>query len=59
MRRIHISNRYGIKEFRRIVLNRGLFVQLLKIKQFFTATVRVLIGENMYMGIYKVIFGVR
>ncbi len=59
MQRILVSSHYTIREFRQIVLNEGFFVLLLEFKQMVRSFVRSLMGENLYMSIYRVIFGIR
>jgi peptidoglycan/xylan/chitin deacetylase (PgdA/CDA1 family) len=59
MRRIHVSSSFGLNEFRKIVYNKGFFVPLLALKQRLRNLARRLIGENIYMGLYRVIFGIK
>jgi peptidoglycan/xylan/chitin deacetylase (PgdA/CDA1 family) len=59
LRMILISSRFDINEFREIVLNKGFFEPFLALKQSALDMVRSFIGENLYMDIYRVIFGLR
>jgi peptidoglycan/xylan/chitin deacetylase (PgdA/CDA1 family) len=59
MPRIHISSHYNVDEFKKIVLHKGIFEPLLEFKQMLRGLARAIMGENLYMGIYRVIFGIR
>jgi peptidoglycan/xylan/chitin deacetylase (PgdA/CDA1 family) len=57
LRRILVSGGYGIKEFGKIVENRGIFVPVLRLKKEVKTAVRNIIGENIYMRLYRAVFG--
>jgi peptidoglycan/xylan/chitin deacetylase (PgdA/CDA1 family) len=58
LRRIHVSGKYRIEDYKKIVMAKGYFVEFLAGKKNIKILIRTLMGENLYFWVYRLIFGI-